>query len=56
LNISDNDNSLALNLFLAMAANFRLNADETNEAINQAHNSVKGWRIYMGFLLLSRKE
>lgn len=45
LNISDDDNSLDLNLALDVAGFFRINENRANEIINHVRSSVRQWRI-----------
>ena len=44
MNISENDNSLNLDLAKEVAPYFRLSAKKTNEIINDILNVVKNWR------------
>ncbi len=44
LNISENDNSLDLDLALSVAKHFRLNQEQASDIIAEVKNSVSHWR------------
>ncbi len=46
LNISENDNSLDLQLALEVAENYRVNKKKANEIINTIKKVVSSWRVY----------
>jgi serine/threonine-protein kinase HipA len=48
LNISQNDNSLSLDLALEVAEYFRLKKDEAEKIINDIGNKVSDWKIIAG--------
>lgn len=56
LNISDEDNSLDLNLALEVAEFFRLNSIEAKEIIKQVQKNVSKWKLIAANYGLSRRE
>ena len=48
LNISQNDNSLSLDLALEVAENFRLKKDEAEKILDDIGNKVSEWKIIAG--------
>ncbi|MCK4664683.1 MAG: hypothetical protein KAT68_17570 [Bacteroidales bacterium] len=56
LNISDNDNSLDLNLALDVAKYFRLNKSKSYNIIAEVKNSVKNWRLLAKKYKISKTE
>jgi len=56
LNISDNDNSLDLDLAMEVHKFFRLKEDKTTEIINSVTNSVKNWKSVATKYGISRAE
>ena len=56
LNISDEDNSLDLNLALEVAEFFRLNSIEAKEIIKQVQKNVSKWQLIAANYGLSRRE
>jgi serine/threonine-protein kinase HipA len=44
LNISEDDNSLSIDLALEVAEYFRLTKSRSDEILNQVRNSVQNWR------------
>lgn len=56
LNISDEDNSLDLDLALEVSVFFRLSKDRAKEIINEVLTSVRKWRDVAGKYGISRSE
>ncbi len=56
LNISEDDNSLDLNLALSVISYFRLNHQEAQKIIEQIKQSVSNWRKHANQLKISRAE
>lgn len=56
LNISENDNSLDLNVAIDVAEYFRLNKKRTDEIIEEVKKSVKRWRTYAKKMGISKEE
>ena len=56
LNISDNDNSLDLDLAMEVHKFFRLTEDKANEIIKSVTNSVKNWKNVATKYGISRAE
>ena len=48
LNISENDNSLSLDLALEVKEDFRLNKDEAEKIIDEIGNKVSDWKTIAG--------
>lgn len=56
LNITDEDNSLDLNLALEVSEFFRLDTTKAQEIIQQVQQSVTRWRLIADNYSLSRRE
>lgn len=56
LNISENDNSLDLNLAMEVSSHFHLNEKEANAIIEDVKNSVKDWKKLAQKFGISREE
>lgn len=56
LNISENDNSLDLDLAREVAESFRLNPKKASQIIEQVKNSVTGWRKLANKLNIPKNE
>lgn len=56
LNISDDDNSLDLDLVLEVSEYFRLSKDRANEIIDEVLEAVKNWKIIATKYRISRSE
>jgi serine/threonine-protein kinase HipA len=56
LNISDDDNSLDLDLVLEVSEFFRLSKDRANEIIDEVLEAVKNWKIIADKYGISRSE
>ncbi len=56
LNISEDDNSLNLDIARDVACFFRLSTEKANEIIDQIMGSVAQWRIYADKYKISRSE
>ncbi len=56
LNISENDNSLDLNLALEIIEHFRLNIKKGNRIIKQIKSEVSNWKEYAKKYHLPRYE
>ena len=56
LNISENDNSLDLNLALDVAEYFRLKGSRANEIIETVKKTVNNWQVLVKKIGLSKEE
>lgn len=56
LNISENDNSLSLELALEVAQHFRIKPKEALEMINDMKKSILSWRKIASKYKLSNRE
>jgi serine/threonine-protein kinase HipA len=56
LNISETDNSLSLDLALAVRTHFRLSPIGADKIINKIRNSVAAWRDVAEQLAISKSE